>query len=57
MMITIAVGSYAFSGTAGQLRSYRQAGKHFLAGDVDGDGVADFTIQTNLQIITADVIL
>lgn len=33
-----------FSGTAGELRSYVSGGAHFLAGDVDGDGVADFTI-------------
>ena len=51
------VGSSAFSGTAGELRSYSSGGSKFLAGDVDGDAVADFTIQTNLLIITSDVIL
>ena len=51
------VGSSAFSGTAGELRAYSQSGSHYLAGDVDGDGVADFMIQTNLPIITSDVIL
>ena len=51
------VGSSAFSGVAGQLRAYSSGGNHFLAGDVNGDSVADFTIQTNLLIISADVVL
>ncbi|MGZ8335029.1 MAG: M10 family metallopeptidase C-terminal domain-containing protein [Allosphingosinicella sp.] len=50
------VGSSAFSGTAGELRSYSSGGAFFLAGDVDGNGVADFTIQTNTAIIQTDVI-
>lgn len=51
------IGSGAFTGVAGQLRAYSQAGQHFVAGDVDGDGVADFSIQTNLLIITSDLVL
>jgi serralysin len=35
----------AFTGKAGQLREYDQDGKHFVAGDIDGDGSADFTIE------------
>jgi Ca2+-binding RTX toxin-like protein len=36
----------AFSGKAGQLREYVAAdGHHFIAGDTNGDGVADFTIE------------
>ena len=31
---------------AGQLRSYSQGGDNYLAGDVNGDGLADFTINT-----------
>jgi len=50
------VGASAFSNTAGELRSYSQGGSHYLAGDVDGDGVADFTIQTNVLIISADLV-
>lgn len=51
------IGSAAFSGVAGQLRSYTSGGDKFLAGDVDGDGIADFTIQTNVLIISSDVFL
>lgn len=51
------IGASAFSGAAGQLRSYSQGGNYFVAGDVDGNGVADFTIQTNLLIITTDLVL
>ena len=50
------IGAAAFSGTAGQLRSFSSGGNNFLAGDVNGDGVADFTIQTNIAIIQTDII-
>lgn len=33
-----------FTGSAGQLREYDLDGAHYIAGDVTGDGVADFTI-------------
>ena len=51
------IGSSAFSGAAGQLRSYSQSGNNFVAGDVNGDGLADFTIQTNILIINTDLVL
>ena len=51
------IGAAAFSGVAGQLRAYSQSGNFFVAGDVDGNGAADFTIQTNLLIIGADLVL
>ncbi|MGZ8346371.1 MAG: M10 family metallopeptidase C-terminal domain-containing protein [Allosphingosinicella sp.] len=51
------IGASAFSSVAGQLRSFSSGGNNFLAGDVNGDGVADFTIQTNILIISADVVL
>jgi len=51
------IGGSAFSNVAGQLRSYSSGGNFFVAGDVNGDGVADFTIQTNILIINADLIL
>jgi Ca2+-binding RTX toxin-like protein len=35
----------AFTGKAGQLREYDQDGKHFIAGDINGDRIADFTIE------------
>jgi serralysin len=38
------ISGAAFSGVAGELRQYTDAGQHYLAGDVNGDGVADFTI-------------
>lgn len=50
------IGSGAFSGTAGQLRSYSEGRNYFVAGDVNGDGIADFIIQTNVQITQSDVI-
>ena len=33
-----------FSGSAGQLRVWQDANRTFVAGDTDGDGLADFTI-------------
>ncbi|WP_114951450.1 Calx-beta domain-containing protein [Sphingosinicella terrae] len=50
------IGSGAFSGTAGELRAYSDGGSHLLAGDVDGDGIADFTIQSNVALQQADFI-
>jgi serralysin len=41
------VGTAAFSHTAGELRTYTQGDDHFVAGDVNGDGIADFTINLN----------
>ena len=49
-------GSTGFSNTAGELRSYVENGAYFLAGDVNGDGVADFTIQTYVQIVQTDIV-
>ncbi|HEX8062526.1 MAG TPA: M10 family metallopeptidase C-terminal domain-containing protein, partial [Allosphingosinicella sp.] len=40
------IGNSAFTGSAGQLRAYTQGADHYLAGDVNGDGLADFTINT-----------
>jgi serralysin len=50
------IGASAFSGHAGELRSFSSGGDHFLAGDVNGDGLADFTIETNVAIVQADII-
>jgi Ca2+-binding RTX toxin-like protein len=38
------IGTASFSGTAGQLRYFRSDGDTFVAGDLDGDRVADFLI-------------
>jgi len=50
------IGANAFTGQAGQLRSYTEGGAKFLQGDVNGDGIADFTIHTDVQIISSDII-
>jgi serralysin len=47
------IGGSAFSGAAGELREFTQGGDHIVAGDVNGDMVADFTI--NLGGATAVV--
>ena len=38
------IGTASFSGSAGQLRYFRSDGDTFVAGDVNGDRVADFLI-------------
>lgn len=38
------IGDGLFSNKAGELRSFVENGRAFVAGDVNGDGVADFTI-------------
>jgi serralysin len=45
------IGGAAFSNTAGELRAFTQGADHMIAGDVNGDSVADFTI--NLGSATA----
>jgi serralysin len=51
------IGNAAFSG-AGQLRSYTSGGENYLAGDVNGDGLADFTINTGAGApVVADIFL
>ena len=39
------IGRSAFTGTAGELALFNYLGNSYLAGDVDGDGVADFLIR------------
>ncbi len=50
-----------FTGTAGELRSYRSATSIIVEGDVDGDGRPDFAIEIydpgrTLTLTTADFI-
>jgi serralysin len=51
------IGTGAFTGVAGQLRGYISGSQFFVAGDTDGNGVADFTIQTNILTIGSDFVL
>jgi len=52
------IGNAAFSNTAGQLRTYSQNGDNFVAGDVNGDGVTDFTINLNGgSVVVTDILL
>jgi Ca2+-binding RTX toxin-like protein len=39
------IGTDAFSGTAGELRTLQGSGNTFIQGDINGDGVADFLIR------------
>ena len=41
------IGNGAFTGAAGQLRYEQSDGNTFVLGDVNGDGVADFSIQVS----------
>jgi Ca2+-binding RTX toxin-like protein len=52
------IGADAFDGNAGEVRAYSDAGHTFVAGDVDGDTVADFLIDVgNAPIVQADLVL
>jgi Ca2+-binding RTX toxin-like protein len=51
------IGSAAFTGVAGQLRAYSSGGVNYLAGDADGNGVADFTIDIgNASVVPTDIL-
>lgn len=51
------VGAAGFT-AAGQLRSYSAEGINYLAGDVNGDGVADFTINLGTStVVVTDLFL
>jgi serralysin len=52
------IGAHGFSHTAGELRSYVSGGGHFLAGDADGDGLADFVIGLGaVSVLQSDLFL
>ncbi|WP_375206281.1 M10 family metallopeptidase C-terminal domain-containing protein [Hyphococcus sp.] len=50
------IGSDGFSNTAGELRAFTDGFDNFVQGDTDGDGVADFTIMTNVLVSEHDFI-
>lgn len=53
------IGSTDFSGRAGELRTIALNGNLFVNGDVDGDGLADFSLQVNIAgaLFAGDFIL
>jgi serralysin len=52
------IGNAAFSGVAGQLHTYSSGGENFLSGDVNGDGMADFTVNLGgSTVIVSDIFL
>lgn len=55
----IFLGEAAYTGTAGELRTFTQASDLFVAGDVDGDGRTDFMIKVagNSTLTSGDFIL
>ena len=55
LVLTDFIGTDAFSSTAGEVRYYQRTGNTYVQGDVDGDGVADFTMRVNgLVTFTVD---
>jgi hypothetical protein len=53
------IGTAAFSSVAGQLRDFRQDGDTFVAGDVNGDGMADFHVVLDplVSLVSSDFLL
>lgn len=52
------IGANAFTGTAGQVQTYVSNGVNYVAGDVNGDGVADFVIDLgSVQVQGSDILL
>ena len=47
------VGNAAFGNIAGQVRTYSEGGVNFVAGDLNGDGIADFVIDTGSVVISS----
>lgn len=51
------IGSAGFSGVAGELRVFALNEGYVVAGDVDGDAVADITFGTNVELTFGDFLL
>lgn len=50
----VLIGDAAFSGTAGELRSWTAKGDTYVAGDINGDGSADFKIALDGKLTLTD---
>ncbi len=50
----VLIGDAAFSGTAGELRSWTAKGDTYVAGDINGDGSADFKITLDGKLTLTD---
>jgi Ca2+-binding RTX toxin-like protein len=53
------IGASGFHGSAGELHIVKEAGNYLVAGDVNGDGVADFqiSVQSSLKLTATDFVL
>ena len=53
------LGNSAFTNSAGELREYLESGRHYVAGDVNGDGAADFVIEVAgvTKLLPSDIYL
>jgi len=53
------IGTAAFTGVAGQLHYWRDAGRTIVSGDVNGNGTADFNIALTgtIALVAGDFVL
>jgi serralysin len=52
------IGGAAFSNVAGEVRTYADGGVNYVAGDVNGDGIADFIVNLgSVQVDQTDILL
>ena len=53
------IGTAAFTGVAGQLHIWQNAGRTIVSGDVNGNGTADFNIVLTgtINLVAADFVL
>lgn len=52
------IGAAAFTGVSGQLHTFTSGADNFISGDVNGDGLADFTINIGTAtVVVSDFVL